>query len=99
MMNKEIKKRLFRWEGWKEESWWILFFLFLLLAIYGYYDLQTRHNELLARDCVWKCIANEYIEEFRDNNPGKHLTCDNNTRKCLISGWDTPNFPDLDDDE
>lgn len=78
-------KNLFKFT-WKEDLPWILFFLFLLLTVYGYVDLLNRHNELLGKKCVWYCQAEEYITNQKKLNPSVQINCYYETQNCEFVG-------------
>lgn len=85
-MKTENIKNLFKWEGFNKEIGWILFWIFLLVTAYGYYDLAKRHNDLLEKDCVWNCFVDEIVEINRIENPHLVVKCFNETRTCEFYG-------------
>jgi len=52
----ELKKPLFEWGGWKNELFWILFFGFLLLMVYGYKKDIGVCKEIAADPCEYCSI-------------------------------------------
>lgn len=91
-MNKENIKKLLKWEGLKKEIPWILFIVLILLVGYDYYDLKKRHLDLLDKECVWNCMAEEYIKIVKEEYPTAIVTCDYETKGCLIFGTKVPKF-------
>jgi len=86
---KDVRK-VIKWGGWKRELPWILFLIGLLIAGYGYWDLRQRHFELLDAECVWNCMAEEYIENVKEEYPTAVVNCDYETKRCLTSGTKIP---------
>ena len=86
--------KLFKWEGFKEELFWIIFFIALLVSCWGYYDLYKRHQELLNKECVWHCRVNEFIEYWKEKDPNVHIVCDDITKTCQFSGVSIEMLPE-----
>lgn len=91
-MNKENIKKLLSWSGWRKEIPWILFIVLVLLAGYNYYNLRERHLDLLDKECVWNCMAEEYIKVVHEEYPAAVIICNYETKRCLISGTKLPEF-------
>lgn len=86
--------KLFKWKGFKEELFWIIFFIALFAATYGYYDLYKRHQELLAMDCVWDCRVEEFINYYKEEDPNLQIVCFKETRSCEFYGVDKNMLPE-----
>ena len=89
MSEKEKKdnvKKLFKWEGWKKEVSWILFFIFILILAWTYYTDKKEMEKMTNSDCFRKCMVEEVVKAVHEKNPSLIIQCDYKTLSCIISG-------------
>lgn len=68
---KENIKKLFKWDGWSELAW-IMLFVFLALSIWGYRQDQKVCREILSNPCEY-CYA---WQQNQQSQPGSFFPFD-----------------------
>lgn len=84
-------KNLWKFEGWKKEIPWILFWGFIILSLFAYKSDVKTCNDMIKTPCYQSCQLNEVIQSLREKNPGAQVSCvyDNLTNtgyRCIING-------------
>lgn len=87
-MKEETKKKIFKWEGWKKEIGWIIFFLFLFLIAFAYKADTQVCREMKSSECFLDCQFQEGIDRTLLEHPDWHLDCNYETRVCEVAGLD-----------
>jgi hypothetical protein len=82
----ETKKKLLKWEGWKKEIWWIIFFIFLFLMFFAYKSETQMCRDMQKTDCYLDCQFKESVELTVKEHPEWQMICNYETRTCEVAG-------------
>jgi len=79
-------KKLFKWEGWKKEIFWIIFFIFVILMVFAYKADMDSCKTLQQTECFQDCAFREGVKQKAELYPQLQFICDYELRTCEVSG-------------
>lgn len=80
------KSKLFKWEGWKKEIIWIIFFVFLILIVFAYRADTNQCKEIQKTECFLDCAFEKSVEETIKERPDWQMICNYTSRTCEVAG-------------
>jgi len=75
-----------KWEGWKKEIFWIIFFIFIILLAFAYRADMKHVKELQKTECYLDCAFREGVKQKVELYPQLQFVCDYELRTCEVSG-------------
>lgn len=85
-MEHSSTNKLFKWEGWKKELFWIILFLLILFMAYGYYKDKQELQKITDTECYKQCYFEESVAKMVAENPGLQFDCNYETYNCEVYG-------------
>lgn len=85
-LTKENVNKLVKWEGFKKEIPWILFWIAVFILAYTYWSDKQLLNQITDEECYKLCKFNAAIEQMRLKNPTLKFNCDYETLRCEVYG-------------
>jgi hypothetical protein len=64
---------------------WTLITILIILASYSYYSEIKLSRQFIDSPCVKKCLVQDYITNFKNDNPNIQVICDDKGN-CQFSG-------------
>jgi len=83
---KKKPHKLFKWEGWKKEIGWIVFFIFLILLVLAYRADTQQVKEISQTECYKDCVYRASIKQTLLEHPDWQLICNDTTKQCEVAG-------------
>jgi len=78
--------KLFKWEGWKKEIFWILLFLIIIFMAYGYSRDKQEMRRITETDCFKQCYFEDAVEKMVLENPSLQFNCNYESFNCEVYG-------------